>query len=102
MKTYCIACEIEQHDLCRFNGCTCPCAGECDESTPVCHNPQHWDEDQFHCGLCELDAEGQDTLNDAACYVESRASMWRVYTRGIEKLRTALKEYAPREKASRR
>ena len=55
MKTYCIACEIEQHDLCRFNGCTCPCAGECDESTPVCHNPQHWDEDQFHCGLCELD-----------------------------------------------
>ena len=45
---------------------------------------------------------GQDTLNDAACYVESRASMWRIYTRGIEKLRTALKEYAPREKASRR
>ena len=45
---------------------------------------------------------GQDTLNDAACYVESRTSMWRIYTRGIEKLRTALKEYAPREKASRR
>lgn len=45
---------------------------------------------------------GQDTLNDAACYVESRASMWRIYTRGIEKLRTALKEYAPREKARRR
>ena len=44
---------------------------------------------------------GQDTLNDAACYVESRTSMWRIYTRGIEKLRTALKEYAPREKASR-
>jgi len=45
---------------------------------------------------------GQDTLNDAACYVESRASMWRIYTRGIEKLRSTLKEYAPREKASRR
>ena len=37
---------------------------------------------------------GQDTLNDAACYVESRASMWRVYTKGVEKLRMALKEYA--------
>ena len=45
---------------------------------------------------------GQDTLNDAACYVESRTSMWRIYTRGIEKLRSTLKEYAPREKASRR
>ena len=45
---------------------------------------------------------GQDTLNDAACYVESRTSMWRIYTRGIEKLRNTLKEYAPREKASRR
>ena len=44
---------------------------------------------------------GQDTLNDAACYVESRTSMWRIYTRGIEKLRTALKEYAPRERAPR-
>ena len=42
---------------------------------------------------------GQDTLNDAACYVESRASMWRIYTRGIEKLRTTLKEYeTPRRK----
>ena len=45
---------------------------------------------------------GQDTLNDAACYVESRTSMWRIYTRGIEKLRNTLKEYAPREKAGRR
>ena len=44
---------------------------------------------------------GQDTLNDAACYVESRASMWRIYTRGIEKLRTALKEYAPTGKRER-
>ena len=41
---------------------------------------------------------GQDTLNDAACYVESRASMWRIYTRGIDKLRTALKEYGPTER----
>ena len=45
---------------------------------------------------------GQDTLNDAACYVESRTSMWRIYTRGIEKLRAALKEYAPREKCRKR
>lgn len=44
---------------------------------------------------------GQDTLNDAACYVESRASMWRIYTRGIEKLRTALKEYGPTGKRGR-
>ena len=44
---------------------------------------------------------GQDTLNDAACYVESRASMWRIYTRGIEKLRTALKEYGPTGKHGR-
>ena len=44
---------------------------------------------------------GQDTLNDAACYVESRTSMWRIYTRGIEKLRTALKEYGPTGKRGR-
>lgn len=44
---------------------------------------------------------GQDTLNDAACYVESRTSMWRIYTRGIEKLRTALKEYEPTGKRGR-
>ena len=56
MRNYCIACEIEQHDMCRFNGCTCSCAGDDIHIVQPCRNPQHWDEDQFDCGMCEEEA----------------------------------------------